>query len=318
MALQRLQKILAQAGVASRRSAEQLIRAGRVRVNGIISTELGTKADPYHDKVEVDGRRVLLEKPVYYLLHKPRAIITTLDDPEGRETIADLLKYIEQRVYPVGRLDYQTSGALLITNDGAMTQALLHPSKKVPKTYVAKFQGDLDIDALDALRKGVELDDGHKTASAELFVMRQERGHTWVQITITEGKNRQIHRMGEAIGHPVLRLSRIIFAGLSIDGLRPGQYRQLSRKEIDRLKRDYLNPAKRAKTSRALSNQQTSFRATRSGSRPLDPRSVESRPQSKKRTNKNKSSQKATKRAPTTPKTSPVRKSGKKPFKNRD
>jgi len=149
------------------------------------------------------------------------------------------MKSVRERVFPVGRLDYHTSGALLVTNDGEMTQALLHPRKNVPKTYVAKFRGLLDTAALEALRKGVDLG-GEKSGQAELQVLRKERGNTWVQLTITEGKNREIHRMGEAIGRPVVRLSRISFAGLSTEGLRPGQYRPLLSKEVAKLKRLYL------------------------------------------------------------------------------
>ncbi|MBN1653392.1 MAG: rRNA pseudouridine synthase [Deltaproteobacteria bacterium] len=245
MALERIQKILAHAGVASRRAAEELILNGRVRVNGRTIKTLGTKADAWRDKIEVDNRVILEKRPVYYLFHKPRGVVTTLDDPEKRPSVSDYLKKIPERVYPVGRLDFNTSGVLLLTNDGAMTQALLHPKKKVPKTYLVKFKGELQVDELDALRNGVTLDDGGKTAKAELFVRRRERGYTWVEITIFEGKNRQIHRMGEAIDHRVSQLSRIAFAGLTIQDLRPGQSRALKTKEIERLRRGYLNPAKR-------------------------------------------------------------------------
>ncbi len=244
---ERLQKVLARAGVASRRASEELILAGRVRVNGRVVTELGTKVDPHKDRVEVDGKRLVAEKPVYYLINKPREMVTTLDDPEGRATIGDLLRRIPERVVPVGRLDYHTSGALLCTNDGDMVDALLRPQSGVPKVYAVKFQGHLDVPDLDALRKGVILDDGYKTRPAELFVLREERNTTWVQITLTEGKNRQIHRMGDAIGHRVMRLSRQSFAGLSIDGLRPGEYRELNRDELQQLKKTYLNPYRRSR-----------------------------------------------------------------------
>ncbi len=247
MVLERLQKILAHAGVASRRAAETLILDGRVRVNGKTIRTLGAKADSWRDKIEVDNRPVLVEKPIYYLFHKPRGVVTTLEDPEKRPSIADYLGKIPERIYPVGRLDFNTSGALLITNDGAMTQALLHPKKKVPKKYLAKFTGELQIEKLELLRSGVTLDNGEKTGKSELFVRRQERGYTWVELTIFEGKNRQIHRMGEAIGHPVSRLSRIAFAGLTTEELKPGQYRKLKTREVERLKRHYLNPARRSK-----------------------------------------------------------------------
>ncbi len=245
--MERLQKVLARAGVASRRASEELILAGRVRVNGRIVTELGTKVDPHKDRVEVDGKRLVAEKPVYYVLHKPREMVTTLDDPEGRATIADLLRRIPERVVPVGRLDYHTSGALLVTNDGDMIDALLRPRSGVPKVYAVKFQGHLDVDELDALRNGVKLDDGYRTKKADAFVLREERNHTWVQLTLTEGKNRQIHRMGDAIGHRVMRLARQSFAGISIDRLKPGDYRELKRDELQQLKKKYLNPYRRAR-----------------------------------------------------------------------
>ena len=245
--MERLQKVLARAGVASRRASEELILAGRVRVNGRIVTELGTKVDPHKDRVEVDGKRLVAEKPVYYVVHKPREMVTTLDDPEGRATIGNLLRRIPERVVPVGRLDYHTSGALLVTNDGDMVDALLRPRSGVPKVYAVKFQGHLDVDELDALRNGVVLDDGYKTKPAEAFVLREERNTTWVQITLTEGKNRQIHRMGDAIGHRVMRLSRQSFAGIGIDRLKPGDFRELKRDELQQLKKKFLNPYRRAR-----------------------------------------------------------------------
>jgi len=245
---ERLQKIIARAGVASRRAAEKLIQAGRVRVNGRVVRELGVKADAHADRIEVDGKRLVRERPVYYLVHKPREMVTTLDDPEGRAHLGRLLQQIPERVYPVGRLDYHTSGVLLVTNDGYMTDALLHPSKTVPKTYAAKLKGRLDVPELDALRNGVQLDDGYRTQPADVVVMREEKKNTWVRITLREGKNRQIHRMADAIGHPVQRLARLSFAGLTADDLRPGDLRPLKKRELDKLKKHYLNPARRAKT----------------------------------------------------------------------
>jgi 23S rRNA pseudouridine2605 synthase len=251
MTQERLQKILARAGVGSRRAAERLIADGRVRVNGRIVKELGTKADTLRDRVELDGKRVVAEHPVYYLLHKPREVVATLADPEGRESVADLMKRVPERVFPVGRLDYHTSGALLMTNDGEMAQALLHPRKLVPKVYVAKLKGALSLAHLQALREGVVLDGGEKTRKAEVLVEREEHGNTWLQITITEGKNRQIHRMAEAIGRRVMRLFRLTFAELSVDGLRPGQHRPLTDGELAKLKRDYLSKSKRDKLEQA-------------------------------------------------------------------
>ena len=241
MSRQRLQKILAQAGVASRRAAEQLILEGRVRVNGRIVRELGTRADPFRDRVEVRGQRLVREKPVYWLLHKPRGVVTTLDDPEGRTTVKDFLHDVPERVFPVGRLDFHTSGVLLLTNDGALAQALLHPRRAVPKTYAAKLQGQLEPEALAALRSGVVLDDGAKTAPAEVSLLRSDGKNTALEITIAEGKNRQIHRMGEAIGHAVLRLTRVSFAGLTLEGLPAGRKRVLTVKELNELKQQYVH-----------------------------------------------------------------------------
>jgi 23S rRNA pseudouridine2605 synthase len=251
MAAERLQKVLAHAGVASRRAAETLIAEGRVRVNGRIVQELGVRADPHRDRIEVDGKRIVAEKPAYYIVHKPREMVTTLSDPEGRPSLGQLLRRIPERVYPIGRLDYHTSGALLVTNDGELADALLTPRRKVPKVYAAKLKGFLDVPELDRLRNGVRLDDGYVTQKAEVFVLREEERNTWVQITLTEGKNRQIHRMAEAIGHPVQRLVRVSFAGLGTEGLRPGDYRPLTRTELDKLKKNHLGPARRAKANEA-------------------------------------------------------------------
>ena len=250
MSSQRLQKVLAQAGVASRRAAETLITEGRVRVNGRIVRELGARANLHKDRVEVDGRRLVAQRHVYFLLHKPRGVVTTLDDPEGRKTVKDLLRNVQERVFPVGRLDFQTSGALLLTNDGELAQALLHPTRAVPKTYNAKLEGKLDADRLEQLRAGVVLDDGHKTAPAEVHILRTDDKATSVEITIAEGKNRQIHRMGEAIARTVMRLTRISFAGLTLEGLRAGQLRQLTPRELSDLKETYVHTAKRRKPGR--------------------------------------------------------------------
>jgi 23S rRNA pseudouridine2605 synthase len=284
MAIERLQKILAHAGVASRRAAEDMIREGRVRVNGRIVRELGSRADAYKDRVELDGKRLVSEHPVYYLLHKPREVVTTLSDPEQRESVKDLMHRIPERVFPVGRLDYHTSGALLMTNDGEMAQALLHPKKEVPKVYVAKVRGKVSNAHLQQLRLGVTLDDGHKTRPAEVFIAHEDASNMWLQITITEGKNRQVHRMLEAVGHRVNRLFRLSFAGLSADGLRTGEFRMLTDPELAKLKRDYLNPSKKdkAEVQRAARRERAGYgpgevskpAAVRSAPRPVRLREV--------------------------------------------
>ncbi|MBI2392400.1 MAG: rRNA pseudouridine synthase [Deltaproteobacteria bacterium] len=242
---ERLQKILARGGLASRRAAEQLIRDGHVRVNGRVVTELGSKADPRKDKIEVDGKRVVAEHPMYFVLHKPRGFVTTMADPEGRPTIRDLLRPhgISARVFPVGRLDFNTSGVLLLTNDGEFADGMLHPRRAVPKTYVVKVQGLMEPKDLDRWREGVQLEDG-RTLPAEAFVIRHETDKTWFQITIREGRNQQIRRMGDATGFRVMRLARVSFAGVTSDGVKPGDLRPLTYDELVELKKQYGVPRK--------------------------------------------------------------------------
>ncbi|MBI5531920.1 MAG: pseudouridine synthase [Deltaproteobacteria bacterium] len=242
MALERLQKILARAGISSRRHAEQLIVAGRVRVNGRVITELGVRADSYKDKIEVDGNVTVPESPVYVLLHKPRAVVSTASDPEGRSTVTDLVTGLGVRLYPVGRLDFQTSGALLMTNDGEFAAGMLHPSKKVPKKYLAKLEGALTEADVKRWRDGVVLDDGHKTLPADAKVVRVEDGKTWLEIVLREGRNQQIRRMGQATGHEVIRLTRLSFAGISIEGLRAGGWRLLTADELRKLRDEFGVP----------------------------------------------------------------------------
>ncbi|AKV02546.1 Ribosomal large subunit pseudouridine synthase B [Labilithrix luteola] len=218
--MERIQKILARGGIASRRAAEELIVSGRVRVNGRVVTELGAKADERRDRIEVDGKRVVAENLVYAILHKPRGVVSTMSDPEGRPTVRELLARIGARVYPVGRLDFATSGVLLITNDGEFADALLHPRKSVPKTYVVKVKGAMSDADLDVWRKGVRLEDG-MTQPADLRLLRHEGDKTWFELTIREGRNQQIRRMGEATGFPVMRLARLSFAGVDGEGLPP-------------------------------------------------------------------------------------------------
>lgn len=232
--LQRIQKILAQMGVASRRKAEELIIEGRVTVNGKIAT-LGMKADIEKDHIKVNGKLLLKpEKKIYLMLNKPRGVVTSLYDPEGRPTIKDLLKDIKYRVFPVGRLDYDSEGLLLITNDGDFAHSILHPSKKIPKTYLVKAKGKLSDEKIQILREGVYLEDGI-TAPAKVIKIRESEKNCWLQITIYEGKKRQIRRMLEKIGHPVLRLKRIAIGNLRLSGLKPGEYRILTQRDIEKL-----------------------------------------------------------------------------------
>lgn len=237
----RLQKILAQAGVASRRHAEALITSGRIRVNGRIVTELGAKADPKKDRIELDGKRLVLESPVYILLHKPRCVMSTVSDPEGRPTVLEYMRNLPARVFPVGRLDFQTSGALLLTNDGEFMAKLLHPRHHVPKTYLVKLLGEMKEEDLERWRNGVELEDG-KTAPAHVTVVRREPGKTWLEVILREGRNQQIRRMGEATGFRVQRLTRTAFAGVLIEGMRAGQWRFLTYDELRDLRASYGVP----------------------------------------------------------------------------
>jgi 23S rRNA pseudouridine2605 synthase len=239
--MERIQKILAAGGIASRRAAESLITEGRVRVNGRVVTELGTKADPRKDKIEVDGKRVVAEHHVYIVVHKPRGVVATMSDPEGRPTVREILSNVGARVFPIGRLDFATSGVLLATNDGEMAEGLLHPKKAVPKTYIVKVKGKMTKDDLDHWREGVHLEDG-KTIPAEAKVVRFEGDKTWFELTIKEGRNQQIRRMGEATRFPVMRLARLAFAQITAEGLRPGQWRHMTRDELVQLKKQYGVP----------------------------------------------------------------------------
>ena len=241
MSEERLQKILAHAGVASRRAAEALITAGRVRVNGRVITELGAKADPRKDKVELDGTRLVAETPIYLVFHKPRGVVSTMSDPEGRLTLKDFLKDVTARVYPIGRLDYATSGVLLVTNDGDFSDGLLHPKREVPKSYIVKVAGTMGVDDFILWSKGVTLDDG-PTKPAKVTLLRFEGDKTWLELTIKEGRNQQVRRMGEATGFPVMRLVRASFAGISSDGLKPGAWRHLTRAELSTLKQQFGVP----------------------------------------------------------------------------
>lgn len=237
---ERLQKIISRAGIASRREAEKLITAGRVTVNGVVQRELGTKVELPRDKVRVDGKPIAGEKKLYILMHKPRGVVTTCSDPQGRKTVIDLIPQIQERVYPVGRLDYNTSGLLILTNDGDFAQGLTHPSHQIDKTYIAKVVGIPAEEKLDLLRMGVKLADGVTApAKTEIIDIDPANNVTALQITIHEGKNRQIRRMCEAIGHPVKQLQRAKYAFLTLEGLRRGQYRSLTPDEVKQFQKLY-------------------------------------------------------------------------------
>jgi len=229
---ERLQKILAKAGIASRRKAEELIREGKVRVDGRVVTEMGTQVDPETQKIECDGIPVTSkEKKIYILLHKPPGFLSTVHDPQGRPIVTDLLQNVKERVYPVGRLDLDTEGALLLTNDGELAQKILHPSHEVNKTYVAKVKGKPSTKKLDALTTGIVIE-GRKTWPASIEVLHVEAQTSTLQIVIHEGRKRQVRKMFEAVGHPVLQLKRIAYGQLELGQLAPGKYRFLGPKDI--------------------------------------------------------------------------------------
>ena len=228
----RVHRALALGGVASRRAAERLVVEGRVAINGETAT-VGQLVGP-GDRLTVDGRPVRAESMRAYLLHKRHGTVSTASDPEGRPTVLDGLPD-EVRLYPVGRLDYDTTGALVITNDGELANRLMHPSSGVPKTYDALLEGRVSADTIRVLRRGVTLEDG-RTAPARVEALpRPAAGGTWLRIEIHEGRNRQVRRMGEAVGHRVLRLHRPRYAGITLGRLKPGDWRPLTREEWTRL-----------------------------------------------------------------------------------
>ena len=231
--MERLQKIIAKAGICSRRAAEKLISDGRVKVEGRVVTELGFQAEWPGQKIEVDGKVLAApEKHVYILINKPRGYISTASDDRGRKTVLDLVPSVKERIYPVGRLDYDTEGLLLLTNDGELMNGLLHPRQEVKKTYIAMVEGELSGEKLDSLRSGVELSDG-KTAPAQVLLLPNSRPPLYeVRITIHEGRNRQVRRMFESVGCRVISLRRVSFAGLSLKGLECGGKRPLTDEEV--------------------------------------------------------------------------------------
>jgi 23S rRNA pseudouridine2605 synthase len=239
MPLERLQKIIAASGVASRRKAEELIAAHRVTLNGEVVTEMGTKADPAIDKIAIDGAPIPeQEEFLYFALNKPKGYVTTVNDPQGRPTVMDLMHSVPERVYPVGRLDYASEGLLLMTNDGALAQKLTKAGSHVPKTYLVKVSGKPDEKALARLRVGVtiELDDGrHVKTSAAAIRLAEDAANPWYEVVLIEGRNRQIRRMFDRVGHHVEKIRRVKLGTLSLD-VPPGKFRRLTRKEVEQLR----------------------------------------------------------------------------------
>jgi 23S rRNA pseudouridine2605 synthase len=234
--MERLQKVIAQAGIASRRKAEELIQQGKVKVNGKVVTELGTKVSA-QDKVEVNNIPLEKETPAYFLLYKPTGVISSVTDDKGRKVVTDFFLEIPQRLFPIGRLDYDTSGLILMTNDGDFANILMHPKYKVEKTYVAKVKGQLTGEKIRMLEKGVMLEEG-KTAPAHVKILSWDKRKeiAIVQLTIHEGRNRQVRRMFEAVGCKVMKLKRERYGFLELGNLRPGDARELSPHEVKQLR----------------------------------------------------------------------------------
>ena len=240
MSAERLQKIIAAAGIASRRKAEELITGGLVSVNGQIVTELGSKADPERDHIRVRGKLLHgAERHVYLLMNKPKGYVTTVKDPEGRPTVMDLLRGIHARVYPVGRLDYASEGLLLLTNDGELAHTLMKAASHVAKTYLVKVAGSPSAENLKRLRDGVSIPTDHgkrmRTAPAKIEIIR-DSANPWYEVTLIEGKNRQIRRMFEEVGHHVEKIKRVRYGPLQLD-VHPGEHRKLTIEEIAKLRK---------------------------------------------------------------------------------
>jgi 23S rRNA pseudouridine2605 synthase len=234
--MDRLQKVIAQAGIASRRKAEVLIKDGRVKVNGKVVTELGVKVSS-SDKVEVNEIPIEREVPVYFLLYKPRGVISSVSDDKGRKVVTDFFQNFKERIYPVGRLDYDTSGLILLTNDGEFANLLMHPRNEIEKVYVAKVKGVPLRESLKKLEKGIQLEDG-KTAPAKVKTLSfdKKKQMAIIELTIHEGRNRQVRRMFEAIGHEVMKLKRERYGFLSLHGLNAGEARELTPHEVKQLR----------------------------------------------------------------------------------
>lgn len=235
--MERLQKIIANAGICSRRKAEQLILDGKVTVNGQVVNTLGTQASE-EDQVEVEGKLLGKEKKVYFILNKPRNTLTTVADDRGRPTVMDIFTNVKERIYPVGRLDFDTTGALILTNDGELTNLITHPSGKVEKVYIATIDEKVSEEALNKIREGIEIN-GEKTqpATVEVSKYNEEKRRTIIKLTINEGKNHQVKNMFEAVGYEVKKLNRESVGGITTKGLYEGQYRPLTLEEIQLLKR---------------------------------------------------------------------------------
>lgn len=233
--MERLQKALASAGVCSRRAAERLMAQGRVRVNGSVVTRPGSQVDPSRDSIAVDGKRIpkTSRQKIYLMLNKPRSCVTTLADPEGRPTVGDLIRTVRSRVFPVGRLDFDSEGLLLVTNDGDLARDLMHPGTGVEKTYTVKVRGRPDQNTLRRLTRGISLD-GRKATSSRLRLLKTSgsSANSWLEVTVLEGRKHLVRRMLQSVGHPVLKLRRTRYDGIRLGKLAAGTFRHLTAREL--------------------------------------------------------------------------------------
>ncbi len=237
--LERLQKILSDYGIASRRHAEELIKEGRVTVNGQIAV-IGQKADPEKDYIKVDGKLLVKPEPkVYYAFYKPRKVITSLLDPQGRPTVKDFIRGIKFRVYPVGRLDFDSEGLLFLTNDGEFAYKVMHPSSKIDKTYMVKVDGIVEKETIERLRKGIKID-GKLAVPVSVHLVKTLKANSWIRITLHEGRKRQIRKMLERVGHSVIKLIRIAIDGVRLGEIKPGQFRPLTKEELEELRKKLI------------------------------------------------------------------------------
>ena len=232
---ERLQKIIAGSGISSRRAAETMITEGRIAVNNVIVRQLGTKADIEEDEIRIDGKLILTEtSKVYLMLHKPKGYMTTLHYPQGRPVVSDLISGISERIFPVGRLDYDSEGLLLMTNDGNFSQRIQHPRFRIPKTYMVKIEGNLTNREIKMLSDGIKLDDG-KFKPESCHILKMNRKSCWLTVTIAEGRNRLIRRVFELLGHSVVRLIRTAISDISLGSMKTGTFRHLTRQEVQHL-----------------------------------------------------------------------------------
>lgn len=272
MAQERLQKIIAKAGIASRRRAEEMIRSGLVTVNGRVVTELGSRADSENDHVKVDGKLITKpEKRRYILLYKPRQVMTTVNDPEGRPTVVDILKGVKERVFPVGRLDFQSEGLLLLTNDGELAFKVSHPKHGSVKTYNVKVRGVPQERIIEKLSRGITLD-GKRTAPCEIRRLRttgrgEDEGNSWYEVKLREGRTQQIRKMFSAVGHPVVKLRRVAIGEVRDASLEAGQWRDLTPREVKLLSVQEPQPKPRAARKAPTARPAAKKKATSAGSR---------------------------------------------------